>query len=401
MNLVSAPTRARCVAGMFGMLLGAARPECAGAQALSPFAANVTSGWRLSAGIGQLWESNVRFRDTASVGDLTTRANVFGAGLWRSALGHVALEASGTVVRFQRLTALNQSAYDLALRGERRLGRRAIGSLALELQSDVTDRSLIPEGDGTLLGALVTMRSNAASGALAYRAAPHVTISGGARYQTASFSDPTLAGGRLAVVSGELARQQTRTTDIGLAYELRRSSSGGRTVDAHQLAGRLGRRVGERLTAQLLAGVSTAHSRDAATPVELTGEMTLALRTGRGQWSADARRTVGQVFGNTSSGLFTSELLGGGYVRRLSRQLVFDAHGREGWNTPLAVDLPAVRSREGTVGLRYTLPTGLDVAVGVFARRRDDLRAVSNNGVTVGFGYGWSQLRGSSGGTAQ
>jgi hypothetical protein len=122
------------------------------------------------------------------------------------------------------------------------------------------------------------------------------------------------------------------------------------------------------------------------------GALRVQHRAGEGTF--DYQRSLGQLFGGPAPAVFTNDAVGVGYRRVGAARLQLDAAARHTWSrrTGGAV-LERVRSAEVVGNVRYVLPAGFLLAAGAFWRQRDAVTMVSSRGMTVGLGYGWSQLR--------
>lgn len=370
-------------------------PRASPAQTLSPFGARSASGWRLVAGVGEQWESNVRFVSDAETPELTSRARVEGARLWRTPRSRVELLASGSIVRFRELTEFDRTSYDFSLLGGRELTRRASASFEARAQSDLTTRSITPVGEGPLLRGLVAARTQSGAGSLSYRLSRAVATRFGLGYQRATFDAPDLPDGWIASATASIGRVQSRATSLSVNYGFQRSVVGGLTDDAQQVTAGLTHRVGDRLDASASAGASLldrANSNVGA--VSFVGGGTLALRLARTSLGVQYQHYVGRELGRAESVLSTTDLAGVTYERELFDRISFDAGARQGWSdVPAAFGGPA-RSSEASFGARYSPRSGIGIGLGAFYRRREDRGGpIANHGVTLGVGYGWSQLR--------
>lgn len=384
------------------------------AQGLGPFDAQTASGWRLTTGVAQTWDSNVRFARPDGPSDFTTRTRAEGARLWRTPLTRVALVASGAVVRFQELRDLDRRAYDVSAQGTHTFSRRASGSLDYHTRSDLTNRSITVSGEGPLLAGLVAARTHEAIGGFAYRATRLVSTRAAARYQNVAFDLPTLAGGWLAAAGTGVSVRQSRATTLAADYEFRRSTTAGRAADAHQLFGTADHQLASRVSARLTVGVAatTAPQPGSLTvPTPLPGGVpatparagrnsltgvgggTLRYTSTRGLASLEYQRSVGQVFGRETATVLTSDVVALGIQRVLTTSVQVDAAARYAWSGSTSAGQRAIRSAETTASARYLLPAGLVLGVGAVWRRRDDLLAINSHGLTLGLGYAWSQLR--------
>jgi hypothetical protein len=371
--------------------------DLARAQGLPSFDENVQSGWRLSTGVSQEWESNVRFASTAQ-SDATTRGRVVGARLWRTRRDRVELAASGSLVRFQESSDLNRHAYEASLQASRAISRRMSGSTRLVATSDFTNRTITPQGgEGSLLRGLVAARTYAADGALAYRATRLTTTNIGARYQNVSFDVPTLASGWIAATTAQASRLVSPATTLSLNYEYRRSTAGPRlpdaqrTVNAHELTGGWLHVVNPHVSATLRAGASAQEA--AGAEPAFVGGGGLHYQGDQDGFDAQYQRSAGQEFGRETAREIVTDLVGVQYQRSLSSRLRFDANARHSWSDPSRDGAPRARGADGSATIRYELPTGIGIGLGWFVRRRDDTTVAMNQGVLLGLAYGWSQVR--------
>jgi hypothetical protein len=363
------------------------------AQALGSFSEGTSSGWTLSAGLGQGWESNVRFASPEGEGDLTTRARVEGARLWRTRRDRVALAVGGALIRFRSLSDLNRSAYSASLDATRALTRRTSTRFDYRMQSDLTSRSVTSSGEGSLLPGLVSAHSHTANLALAYRATRLVTTHVDARAQRVSFDAPALASGWLAVVGGDVTRRQSPDAQYSFGYEYRHSEVARNPFDAQQLTATSQHQLSEHLIARLTAGATFQSRVQSASGTHLVGGAALNLVNARDDFGAAYQRTVGQEFGRQSASAFTTDGIVLNYRRVLTRTLHVDAGGRQAWTGDTQRGDGRATSTEGTLNLRYVSMRGPALTVGAFARRRDDRFVLADRGMTIGIGYGWSQLR--------
>lgn len=362
------------------------------AQDLGPFKEGTSSGWLLSGGLGQGWESNVRFASPDGAGDLTTRARLDAARLWRTRRDRVALASSGALIRFRSLSDLDRSAYSVSLDATHEFTRRTSTVFDYRLQSDLTNRSVTSSGEGSLLPGLVSARSHTASAALAYRATRMVTTRVDARAQRVSFDTPGLASGWLAVVGGDVTRRQSRFAQYSFGYEYRHSEAAQHPLDAQQLTGTSQHQLTEHLIARVTAGATFQDRAQSSSGAHFVGGAALNLVNPRDEFGAAYQRTVGQEFGRQSASAFTTDWVVLSYRRVLTKTLHLDAGGRQAWSGAAQQDERST-STEGTLSIRYMSTWGPALTVGAFARRRDDRFVVAGRGMTIGVGYGWSQLR--------
>jgi hypothetical protein len=358
---------------------------------------NAQSGWRLSTGVSQEWESNVRFTNTAQ-GDATTRGRIVGARLWRTRRDRVELAASGSLVRFQESSDLNRHAYEASLQASRTLSRRVSGSTRLVATSDFTNRTITSQGgEGSLLRGLVAARTYAADGALAYRVTRRSTTNIGARYQNVSFDVPTLASGWVAAATAQAARVVSPATTLSLNYEYRRSTLGQRLPDArrnanaHELTGGWTHALNARVSAAVRAGASALEA-GGADPA-IVGGAGIHYQGDNDGFDAQYQRSAGQEFGRETAREVVTDLVGLLYQRSLSSRLRLDASARHSWTDLSRDGARRARGADGSANIRYELPTGVAIVVGWFVRRRDDTTVALNQGVLLGLGYGWSQVR--------
>jgi hypothetical protein len=390
--------RARARSRLAPLCLAAAlpfAPRASPAQTLSPFGARSASGWRVVAGVGEQWESNARFLSDALSPELTSRARVEGARLWRTPRSRVELLASGSIVRFRELTEFNRTSYDFTLLGGRDLTRRASGSFEARAQSDLTTRSITPVGEGPLLRGLVAARTQSGAGSLSYRLSRAVATRFGASYQRATFDAPDLPGGWLASATASIGRVQSRATSLSLNYGFQRSVVGGLTDDAQQVTAGWTHRVGERLDASATAGASLLDRANSDVgAVSFVGGGTLAVRLARSSFGLQYQHYVGRELGRAASVLSTTDLAGVSYQRELFNRVGYDASARQGWSDVPEAFGGRARSSEAAFGARYSPRSGIGLGLGGFYRRREDRNGpIANRGVTFGVGYGWSQLR--------
>ena len=373
-------------------------PDLARAQDLPSFDVNAQSGWRLSTGVSQEWESNVRFVNAAQA-DATTRGRVVGARLWRTQRDRIEMAATGSLVRFQKSSDLNRRTYEASLQASRMMTRRLNGSTRLVAASDFTNRAITPQGgEGSLLRGLVAARTYAADGALAYRVTRQSTTNIGARYQNISFDEPTLASGWVVATTAQATRLLSAATTLSLNYEYRRSTAGQRltggqrNVNAHELTGGWVHVVNQRVSANLRAGASAQEA--AGAEPALIGGAGLHYQGDHDGFDAQYQRSAGQEFGRETAREVVTDMLGVQFQRTVSGRLRFDATARHSWTDPRRDGAPRARGADGSANLRYELPTGIGVGLGWFVRRRDDDSNVAvNQGVLLGLAYGWSQVR--------
>ncbi len=386
--------RTATAAGLTWLVLATLLPQRARAQGLASFDANTLSGWRVMAGVGELWESNVRLATVDPTADLTTRVRLEAARLWRTPRDRVELTAGGALVQFGQLTDLDRRSYNVSLLAARALTRRLGGTLDVRAQSDLTTRAITSVGEGLLLRGPAAARTNSASGGLAYRVTRLVGAHVGARYQDVTFDTPSLPSGWITAANAGLSRRQSRTTVLSLDYEYRHSEAARQRLDAHQLAAVWTHRLSTRLAARASAGgayqVRLGSARGSSTWV---GDASLHYQRLADGFDADYQRSVGQEFGEQSAAARVTDGIGVAWRRALTDRVRIDAGARHVWSEVTGLRSRRAQSDEGTVNLRYALRTGIAVGVGGFVRRRDDLGVATNRGVTLGVGYGWSQLR--------
>jgi hypothetical protein len=372
-------------------------PDAARAQGLPSFDVNAESGWRLSTGVTQEWESNVRFT-SAPQSDATTRGRIVGARLWRTQRDRVELAATGSLVRFQEASDLNRYAYQASLAASRAISRRVSGAARFAATSDFTNRTITSGGgEGSLLRELVAARTYAADGALAYRLTRRTTTNIGARYQNVSLDVPTLASGWNASATAQASRLVSPATTLSLNYEYRRSTAGPRvpdarrTLNAHELTGGWTHLLGARVNASIRAGVSAQEATN-VNPA-FVGGGGLHYQGDHDGFDAQYQRSAGQEFGRETAREVVTDLVGVQYLRSLSSRLRFDASARHSWSDASRTNAPRTRGADGSATVRYEFPTGIELGLGWFVRRRNDLTIAFNQGVLLGLGYGWSQVR--------
>jgi lipopolysaccharide/colanic/teichoic acid biosynthesis glycosyltransferase/O-antigen/teichoic acid export membrane protein len=374
----------------------------ASAQELRPFGDRTASGWQLSTGVAQSWARNLRFAQADGPSDLMTRTRMEGARLWRTPRTRVALAGSGALVRFGQSTDLNRSSYDVGVQASHAVSRRVSGAFDSRAQSDLTSRSITPVGDGPLLAGLVAVRTNTASGTLTSRATRRVSTRVGARFQNVSFNVPTwrMAGprepGSGSVGATPCPPPSRQTTSSCAAAPRERcsthtacsappSTSSGRTSTRGSRRGLLRPcpRAPPLRSSPGRAGVArAARGRD----VSGVGGGQLRYRSRFGDNTLEYQRSVGQVFGREVPAVFTTDLVALTYRRAVTSQIQVDGAARYAWNRGTGGTLGSVaggdrvQSAEVTGGARYTLPTGLLIALGAFWRQRDDRLTISSRG---------------------
>jgi hypothetical protein len=306
----------------------------------------------------------------------------------------VELAASGAIVRLDHLTELDRRSYDASMLASRLLGRRLTGSMQMQARSDLTNRTIAPTGEGTLLGGLVAARTYAANGGLAYRMTSRIDARVEGRYQNVAFDAPELSSGWVASTAAEASIRHSPATTVSVGYQFQRSEAGERIVNAHRLAATWLQSIGAQLNASLTAGASVQDDpRSAADARAFVGGAGLHFRRDDDGVDGTYQRTVGQEFGREDSNIVTTDWLTLGYERRLTSSFRLACGVRQGWSDQTTLRVGRARSDEATINARYALATGVTVGVGAFVRRRDDLAIVANRGVTFGVGYGWSELR--------
>jgi hypothetical protein len=364
-----------------------------GAQTSLPVDARSIGGWRASATVGETWQSNVRFVPDSTDPELTTRARVEAARLWQSARNRVTMIGSGSRLRFQNHPDLDRSAYDGTLQATRALSARTNAALDYRLRSDYTNRVLTAGGEGALRG-LIAARTNDVAATLGHRlsAATQVRVSG--NYQTATFDAPDLSNGSATAAAIELDRRQSRATTWTANYDARRSSAGNRIVDVQQLRGAWEHRLGRYVRTRLASGVSLTRldssSRQSPTFV---GDGVLYVQGERGTFDGQYTRSVGQEYGLDSAIVSTTDALSLRYRVTLGRAFHLESSARQAWTDGSFGSVRRVRSTEGTIELRYGLRSGIAIGASAFVRRRAERLVTLDRGVTLGVGFGWSQIR--------
>jgi hypothetical protein len=377
---------------MTGFVMNTA-PASVSAQALGLFSEGTLSGWRLSGGVGEEWDSNVRFARPHGESDLTTRARIEGARLWRTRRDVVAVAAAGALLRFNTLTDLNRSTHDVAINATRKLTRRASAGIDVRRRSELTNRSITSAGDGSLLSGLVSQRSWAASGTYAYRVSRLVTTHLGSQVTHVSFDTPGHLGGRLFGMGADVTRRQSSASSVALGYDYRHSLAADLALDAHVLSATSLHQLTPRLGTRLTTGISLAKRVSGDIQTRFLGGGALSIQGTRDLLSAEFQRSVGQEFGRESAAEFTTDLLGVTYHRVFPKGFQLDARARQAWSHRSDGSERSTRSAEAVANARYVMTTGPALLLGVFARRRDDRLAVASLGMTFGLGYGWSQVR--------
>jgi hypothetical protein len=127
--------------------------------------------------------------------------------------------------------------------------------------------------------------------------------------------------------------------------------------------------------------------------VNATGGAVLTVGDTRDLFTADYQRSVGQLFGRETPTLTRTDILGAGYRRTVRTGFDADARVQQAWSEEVGGRALGVRSSEGSVAMIYGLRSGLALSARAFLRRRASERTLVSHGVTVGVGYGWSQLR--------
>jgi hypothetical protein len=107
----------------------------------------------------------------------------------------------------------------------------------------------------------------------------------------------------------------------------------------------------------------------------------------------DARRSVGQEFGQASNGVLVTNNVALSYRRTFSHTTQIQARRSEGWTSGIAGVTSPVRSSSASAELRYTSRANVAFILGAFAFRRVEQRTSVSHGVSAGVGYSWSQLR--------
>jgi hypothetical protein len=317
----------------------------------------------------------------------------------------VTLALDGAVVRYRTSRDLDRDSYTALLQATRRLSRRATGTFDFRGESALTNRTIGVGGDGPLLAGMAGIRTQSAVSTLVYRSSRATTVGFRGGYQHVAYDTPGLLGGWSATAGGQFGRRAGRGSVLQLDYEARRSEIAARASSSYRASGAWELRLGERVDARFTGGVAVADlegigavaidapdvptTRDVAT----VGGAVLRLHRTRDRLDAEYQRSIGQLFGRETPELFTTDAVSLAYDRAVTTGLHLRALARQVWGVQRGAADHRLQTTEGLAELRYLARRGLVYNLSVLTSRRADVLTVDGRRVTLGVGYGWSQLR--------
>ena len=388
--------------GLAAAALCAASGSPARAQSAADFLA--PSAWQLGLAAQREWDSNVRFVEPDGAGDFVNRLRLEGGRAWLGRRGRLTMSAGGALVRYGQLAELDRTAYDARLDATRQLTRRTAGRLTYSLRSDLTRDALISAGGTAAPLAALSMARTHDVGASVERHLSRRRWAGlttrvqSATYESPLFQDGWSASGRVGT-GGRLSR--SATLDVG--YEYQHSTTAGRLVDGHVVAGTWTRRLAEGVEARLNAGVSKLvplqAGDSAGIPPQLAGGGELSARRTRVGASARYQRGAGQMFG--TGDVVRTDLMSLRGDAMLHRALRLDLAADRAWATSIVGTQGAVRSTGATAGLHWVSRAGPVVGANAFVRSRAQGALVSARGVSVTVGYALAGRRSGATGAAR
>ena len=423
--------RALVVAGLCAV------PSLLTAQVANTFATETLSGWRLSIGMAESWDANLQFQSTSAAPSSGTRVRAEGARLWQGRRDRSLLSFGGGFVQYPQQPQLNQYAYELGASSTHQFSRRLSSELSARAISNLSNQSVANAGSGALLPGLYQVRSAQASAGVNYRISRRLDARISASEQTVVVGGLANGNGRVGARSAELTGRASRATTLGVLAEYQRSVIGATTVRLPRLAFRADQRLSPRFALAVVmgstfasaggglagggsagagsagagsagagsAGAGSAGAGSAgggsagggsagggASRPQLNGSGTLTFQDRTTELALDARRSVGQEFGQASNGVLLTNNVGLSYRRTFSHTLQIQARRSEAWTSGIAGATPPVRSSAASAELRYISRANVAFNLGAFAFRRVDQRASVSHGVSAGVAYSWSQL---------
>jgi hypothetical protein len=370
--------------GAMGLSLGATQllaQEMEDASTSRPPATSPRNSWLWRTTAEQGYDSNVRFANGTNDPDYVSRLNSSIAVLHSGPRGALGFLLDGSLIRYNSITELNSTNYDVGLTGRRRFTPRTTGTTAVFhrklLATGVVGAAQLP------LLALANQTSSGAAAGLEYRFTPRLVGALDADYTYVEFDTPALLSGGALQVRGRLRKQYTSRDAVVLEANVQQGRANGFPLAAQTLeAGWEPQLNGIRLR---MLGGATRVSTGGPQSIVPTGLVEGRDSVGRGVFAAGVSRSVAQAFGI------------GQLLTTTAGNLSYDFQARRGNFLTLGASIADSRESTGsdlrfqtsqfTASLRRVLSNGATFGCGVAYREREDVTRASGLGAQMQLGY--------------
>ncbi len=343
--------------------------------------------------MGGGFEDNIQFVNGAGIQTVFYGAGINAGKQWRTRKQVIDASATGGLVQYPQLTALNQKTYDLGGGVVHNFSRFTSASVRGQYSRFYTNLSIGGTGPGVQTGRLIQAGSRAVNGSFRTQFRRGLTARMDGGIQQVSSSSPGIGAGQFinagVTVSGQLNRETT-LSGTG-TYQI--SELGPVTVNLPVASLSIEHRRRSGLYARLSGGATVGPIPGISLLERLFGGLTTGYAGRWGEVTVDAQRSIGQQFGLDSTGLQEINNVGATLSKNFTRKFtasVGSSYGGFGGVLPGAI---FSRQLSYSGDARYQFNRAMIATVRGVLRQQRGVFNVNSTQVNAGFTVGWSQSR--------
>lgn len=344
-------------------------------------ASGLRSSWFASLGAGQGWDNNVRYEaDSSRVSDQNRRLNATAQITRVRARTTLGLSASGSVVRYQTLKALDVVSYDVSLSATRRLSAQLGGSAGAFYRNVLS--SEVVTTPTTLLFQRAIQKSVGGNVGLARKFSAFNSGLFDVGYSNVKFSSPGLVPGSSLTGRGQVAHQLRRRGTVGIVADFSQGNAQGIQLGTQSLSALVSPKLG-KISLTLIAGGTRTVTDSSATFLP-SGSVQVGDSLGPGSYSVGYSRGASQAFG--LGALLISDAVSASYDFQARRGNFVTLGGWWGNSRTSSGPARSLESRAVFASFRRVLKAGITVGGSGSYRQRKDLIQASGLSAQIGLG---------------
>ena len=344
--------------------------------------AALRSSWFASATAEQGFDNNVRYEsDSTRIKDFNRRLTGAVQVTRVRARSTLGVSANASLVRYEKLKALNAVSYDINTTATRRLSANTSGSLGAFYRNVFSNE--VVTTPTTLLFQRAIQKSLGGTAGTVRRFSPFNTGTIDLGYTKVTFDRPGLVPGMSFTGRGQFGHALRTRGAVGVVADVSQGTAQGVQLGTQSLAALIAPKL-RKLKIAITAG-ATRTVTDSVSAILPSGSVQVGDSLGPGSFSVGYSRGASQAFG--LGALLVTDALSGSYDFQARRGNFVSVGGWWGQSRPSSGPSITLKSRSLFASFRRVMKAGITIGGSGSYRQRKDLIQASGFAAQLGLGY--------------